>query len=195
MANRSYLYATDLLPPRDSPVSEKMPFRSIAEWNYDIPLCFKLLVSSKTDVRRSAIWTVEEPIAFAGEYAGGVAALKNFLAQVDFPGGKALIDEAVEFLDRAENQRQYFVLEVGEIFDLTTEPMASQSEKLLRSISSIQDEAAQAIASLNAQRPAQDSWLRRLFRPKRKQVDPLMPLYKLGLGNWSNILYFEFGET
>jgi hypothetical protein len=197
VANRSYLYSTDVLPPKDAPVSEKVPFRSIAEWNYDIPLCFKLLVSSNTEARRSSIWSVDEPIAFVGDYAGGVAALKRFLAQIDFPGAEALVEEAVEFLDNSENQRQHFVLEVGEIFDLSTAPMAAQAADLLKLIGSVEAEATQALASLRAHKPQQDSWLARVFggRKAKKSEDPLMPIYKLGLGNWSNVLYFEFGET
>ena len=44
MANRSYLYSADALPTAGA---EKKPQAvGIAEWNYDIPLAFRLLLSA-----------------------------------------------------------------------------------------------------------------------------------------------------
>lgn len=198
MANRSYLYASDVLPPQNAPVSDKMPYRSISEWNYDIPICFKLLLSCNPEARRSAIWNTEDPIAFVADYEAGLAALKDFLGQIDFPGAHPLINEALAFLEKSENRRRHFVLEAGEIFDLKNEPMATQSAKLLRELQGAQEQATALLVSLRqVPPPTTTSWLSRLLGGKKPApaADPLMPIYKLGLGNWSNILYFDFGET
>ena len=47
MANRSYLYASDVIPAPDvDPDRRRMTV--ISEWNYDIPVAFKLLLSGNT---------------------------------------------------------------------------------------------------------------------------------------------------
>ena len=40
------------------------------------------------------------------------------------------------------------------------------------------------------------SFFRRLLGNRRRswREDPLMPFYEIGLGAWSNVLYFQFGE-
>ncbi|QEG32123.1 hypothetical protein GobsT_69740 [Gemmata obscuriglobus] len=44
MANRSYLYAADALPT--SGAEKKPRIVDIAEWKYDIPIAFRLLLSA-----------------------------------------------------------------------------------------------------------------------------------------------------
>ncbi len=67
MANRSYLYASDVSPQQIEQWSEGQQI-GISEWNYDIPLVFKLLISGNTQPCRSLLWDESDPIALQGDY-------------------------------------------------------------------------------------------------------------------------------
>lgn len=162
MANRSYLYSTDALPSAEA--EKKPPAVGIAEWNYDIPLAFRLLLSAHPRKCRSLIWDFPEEIAIAGDYVQGVARLLRYLDRIDDPAIAELRDEARSFLTADENKRRYFILECGEIFELDSEPLAAQNDRLLSELLELE--------STSADLPAGD-------------------IESLGLGNWSNILYFD----
>ena len=66
MANRSYLYSADTLPTSD--VNQKPRVVGISEWNYDIPVAFRLLLSGYPRKCRSVIWDFPDEIAIAGDY-------------------------------------------------------------------------------------------------------------------------------
>ena len=96
MANRSYLYATDVSPQQIEQWSEGRQI-GISEWNYDIPLVFKLLISGNTQPCRSLLWDELEPIALQADYQAGVARLAQFLAQITEPSVQQDIQHALDF--------------------------------------------------------------------------------------------------
>lgn len=187
MANRCYLYATDHLP--GSPEWERQhPLQGLGEWSRDIPLTFQLLLGGNPIPVRSSIWDSEEKIAIAGEARTGLECLNAYLASLPSIAAP-LVSETAEFFSRPENFRRYFLLECGEIFDLRGKDPAAQNNALLKEIR----EMSSNIAGIPVPDPdAPRGLLMRLFG--RRSTDPLDHFYPLGLGNWSNILYYQFDE-
>jgi hypothetical protein len=190
VANRSYLYSADDLP--DSPEwGARKALQGIAEYNYDIPLVFKILLTGNPAACRSSIWETPEKIAIAGDYSRGVANLTKYLARISDPAARPLVDEAIQFLSAPKHSRQHFILECGEIFDLTKGSLADKNSALLVEIQDISAD----IDDLPAPQPAnaRTGLLSKLFR--MKAPDPLSPYYEMGLGSWSDILYFDFSQS
>lgn len=118
MANRSYLYSTNIVPGPDAEAQGRKLI-GISEYNYDIPIVFKLLLSGNPRTCPSSIWDCNDDIALLGDYDAGLANLEAFLAQIQTPAAQPLIAEALEFLRKPENHNPYFVLECGEIFEMS----------------------------------------------------------------------------
>lgn len=198
MANRSYLYSTNVIPGPDAKANGRK-LLGISEWNYDIPIVFKLLLSGNPKTCLSSIWDNTEKIALIGDYTSGVKNLEGFLSKIALPSAQTLITEAIEFLNKPENQNQYFVLECGEIFDMGDTPLLEQNFELLEKVQNLQpemDEALQSLLPPAIEQPKPVGFFSKLFgrapEPQRPEPDPMKPIYALGLGNWSNILYFDF---
>lgn len=198
VANRSYLYSTNVIPgPNAKDNGRKLI--GISEWNYDIPIVFKLLLSSNPKACPSSIWENQEEIALVGDYASGVKNLEAFLSKITVTPAQPLIAEALEFLNRPENKSEYFVLECGEIFDMRDSPLQEQNLTLLAQVKDLQPEIDLALQSLLPP-PAEPSkpvsffarLLGRTSELPKQEHDPMQSIYSLGLGNWSNILYFDF---
>jgi hypothetical protein len=162
MANRSYLYASDLIPAAGIDLSRRRMI-GISEWAYEIPWAFKQLVSVNPRRCVSSIWEGDEPIAVAGEYEPGVRRLLDFLDRLPRELVGPLADGARQFLLLAENRRQFFVLECGEIFEMEDDDLAVQADRLLKEIQQVNP-------------------------PVSTSADAI---YSLGVGNWSNVLYFD----
>lgn len=193
MANRSYLYATDHLPG-SAAWEEKKDLRSIAEWRYDIPFVFKILLSGNPTPVRSSIWDTPQLIAVAADAKAGLARLERFLAMLP-PEAKMLVDETREFFSDPRNVKKHFILEAGEIFELMDKDLGVQNLDLVAEIASI------TVDSLRLEVPAPLSaaaaklpLIRRLLlkMSRTRPVDPLRPFYDVGLGGWSSVLYFQF---
>lgn len=200
MANRSYLYSTNIVPGPDAKANGRKLI-GIAEWNYDIPIVFKLLLTGNPKTCLSSIWTNPQEIALIGDYSVGVKNLEGFLSQINLPEAQGLITEAIEFLNKPENQNQYLVLECGEIFVMSDESLLEQNLALLEQIKNIQPEIEQTLQSL-APPPVVPPKLRlvskifgRTPEPPSPAQDMMKHVYRLGLGNWSNILYFDFTDS
>ena len=197
MANRSYLYSSNLIPKADTKLSERKVI-GISEWNYAIPIVFKILVSGYPQACTSLIWKHPDQIALVADYAAGVKNLESFFTKVGCPQAQNLIAEAIAFLHTPENQNQYFVLECGEIFDMSDSPLATQNSALLEQVNNLEAEIDLALQTLKPPavietKPA--GFFTKLFgrAPKLAPThDPMQAIYALGLGNWSNILYFDF---
>lgn len=199
MANRSYLYSTNVIPGPDAQANGRK-FLGISEWNYDIPIVFKILLSGNPKTCPSSIWDNPEEIALIGDYNSGVKNLERFLSKITLPSAQTLITEAMAFLKRPENQNQYFVLECGEIFDMGDTPLMEQNLELLEQIQNLQPEMEDALQSLApVAEPKAVGFFSKLFgratEPQEPESDPMEPIYALGLGNWSNILYFDFTDA
>ncbi|GHU10393.1 hypothetical protein FACS1894185_1750 [Betaproteobacteria bacterium] len=201
MANRSYLYSTNAIPGPTAKANGRKLI-GISEWNYDIPIVFKLLLSGNPKTCLSSIWETPEEIALLGDYASGVKVLEGFLSKVTLPSAQALIAEAIKFLNKPENLNQYFVLECGEIFAMEDTPLLEQNLELFEQVKNLQPEVDAALQSLlppPVEPPKPVGFFSKLLGrtpepPKPAQV-PIESIYALGLGNWSNILYFDFTEA
>ena len=206
MANRSYLYSTNIIPEPNQNESSRV-LTGISEYNYDIPIVFKILLSGNPQACTSVIWDNPEKIALIGDYASGVQNLEAFLAKIALPEAQAPIAEALEFLKDPKNQSQYFILECGEIFEMSETPVEVQNLSLLNQVQNLQPEIAAAYQSLlspvpvASEQPKPIGFLAKLFgrRPTSPKALPVnhseQAIYDLGLGLWSNILYFDFSEA
>lgn len=196
MANRSYLYASDVSPQQIEQWSEGRQI-GISEWNYDIPLVFKLLISGNTQPCRSLLWDELDPIALQGDYQAGVARLAQFLAQITEPALQPDIQQALAFLQAPENQRRYLVLECGEIYSMDEVPMVEQNQQLLHHVQQLDAEIAAALQLFAPQPPvAAPGFFARLFGLKptqpTQQCSARDQLLRLGLGCWTNHLCYRF---
>ena len=195
MANRSYLYTTDHLP--ESPEwNEKRNLHSIAEWNYDIPLAFKLLLTGNPLAVKSSIWEIPEKIAIAGEFQSGLNALEEYLARLPCEA-ESLVKEAREFLSKPSNERKYFILECGEIFDMEEGSLEERNLSLLEEINGLRNYISEIdVPEAHILDVPKQGLIDKLFSRKQEQPksDPLEPFYGIGLGNWSNVLYFQLEE-
>ena len=120
MANRSYLYSTNL-PSDAAPDQGNRRITGISEWNYDIPLVYKILLSGNPRTCRSLIWKSDDRIALVGDYIAGAEKLLLFCDSIGHPDLLPLAREAGEFLVEARNKNRYFHLECAEVFFLSHE--------------------------------------------------------------------------
>ncbi|KAF0808544.1 hypothetical protein A6D6_00253 [Alcanivorax xiamenensis] len=191
MANRSYLYATDRIPAR-APDHPKPVVRGLSEWGYAIPLSYRLLVSVDTVMCPSMIWELDDDLALAGDYDKGVTRLCEFLARIDWPEAEALVEETKAFLLAPENRADHVVLEAAEILDMADQPLAEESRELLAGLADLDEEMERTLRHLSQVKPSAPGPLARMLG--LKPADPIAPVRELGLGNWSNVLYFDFSE-
>lgn len=201
MANRSYLYSTNARPETDAR-QKKQKLNGISEWKYAVPLVYKLLLSANPRACRSFIWDEPGPIALFGDYDAGVERLTEFLSRVTHPAAANLKDEALGFLLDEKQRGEYFVLECGEVFEMGDEPIASQNGRLLDDLRDLTAQVEAALRRVNeppiSEQQRADGWWSKLFGkgqpPKTTADERQRELYALGLGNWVDVLYFDFGE-
>ena len=186
MANRSYLFATDLVPtPGVWPAQGRMV--GISEWNYDIPPAFRLMLTGNPRKAISSIWEVQEEIAVVGDYEAGVERLLSELGRHAGAEMEALREEARAFLMDPANRRKFLVLECGEIFEMEEGSKDEQTGRLIAEI-----EALRAEPATETERPRRRGVLGRLFGIERREARAMPVDWEAyGLGNWSNVLYFE----
>jgi hypothetical protein len=194
MANRCYLYSTNFIP--GAAATEHRRAVGIAEFAYDIPLVFKLLLSGNPRPCSSLIFEGTDEIALVGDYEPGLARMLQFLDDVRHPAVPSLREEAQEFLESEENRNSYFVLEGGEVFAMTAESLIKENQKLLAELVDLEPRIVKAIAEIEARIQEEThppGFLARLFgarTPVRKD-DSSDLVYRLGLGNWTNVLFYE----
>ncbi|MBA4719790.1 MAG: hypothetical protein H2067_01590 [Alcanivorax sp.] len=191
MANRSYLYATDRIPSRAQDQSKPV-VRGLSEWAYAIPLSYRLLVSADTVICPSMIWELDDDVALAGDYDKGVKRLRDFLARIDWPEARELVEQAEAFLLAPENRADHVMLEAAEVLTMGDQPVAESSRALLAGLADLDEEMERTLRHLNQVKPSAPGPLARMLG--LKPADPLAPVRELGLGYWSNVLYFDFSE-
>jgi nucleoid DNA-binding protein len=181
MANRSYLYSIDDLPSADRTSRNVI---GLSEWASTIPLVNKLMVSGNPQLCRSMIWKNDQPIAIVGNYDLGLQLVSKFLADPHGKWSKSEAQVAIDFLSDAKNRQQFALLECGEIFGLRGSDLASKAEALLKEIKDIDNTIAKFWADNT--------------RNLDKQISPDAQQRSfadlVGLGNWSNILYFDLSR-
>jgi hypothetical protein len=197
MANRSYLYSTNVVPGTDAKRT-KHRIVGISEWDYGIPIVYKLLLTGNPRTCRSSIWEVPDHIALVGDYSLGLQRLKQLLKRIGLPAAQSSIDEALVFLEKEDNRKEYFLLECGEIFDMTAEPMEKQNSTLLEEIKNLDTEIEEVLSGLPllpVKQPKARGLLATLVgvQPSRHDAtfDARQVVSRLGLGNWSNNLYYD----
>lgn len=204
MANRSYLYSIDFMPePNLSKKGKKIT--GISEWNYGIPIIYKILLSGQPQTCNSLIWDEPEGIALIGSYDQGLSNLKKFFTRIDLPEAQKLIDEALGFLEHPDNKNKYFLLECGEIFDIDMEPsIPEQNLLLLDEIKNINPKIEIALQSLVPPKIEEPTpplgFFEKIFGKRAvpeevPEYDQSQALHSLGFGNWTNVLYFSFDNV
>jgi len=187
MANRSYLFASPYVPGPDAAGNDPKQLKGLSECKYNIPLAYRLLVSADVQLCRSMIWTdLDEPTALAGRAGAGIDRLQQFLARIDHPSVAPLRNQALNFLNSHADRNGYFVLECAEILDMGDEPLGEQAESLLRDVQNIDTEIEAAITRLA---PQKKTFWDRIFTPSQESIEE--PLRELGLGYWSDTLYYS----
>ena len=186
MANRSYLYALNGVPAPGVSASA-LEVTGISEFNYSIPLAYKLLVSSDARACQSLIWSGGAQTAIIGSYAGGVERLRAFLQRIAHPAAAPLVNATFEFLALERNQRSHFLLEPAELFCMSDQLLELQNAELLDEIRQL--EPTLEPLPIFADAAQRRSWIARLFPPPPKTLEE--PLLELGLGHWSDTLYFD----
>lgn len=193
MANRAYLYSTDHVPGSPGPQSDRR-VAGIAEWAYDVPIVFKLLVSANPKLCRSLIWDVPEQIAIVGNFEQGIQKLVAFLDRISFPEVAPLREEAVSFLTNPANRGQYFLLEAGEILEMSFESLEQGNRELFEEIQHLEPALSQAINDLTtsaSKQSNQQSFWSRFFGKAPSGAPVSDQITALGLANWSEILFYD----
>jgi hypothetical protein len=202
MANRSYLYSTNL----DSTTRKKEPtdkILSLGEYNYAIPLAFKILVSQEPKICPSVVWDYEHPIALLGDYEKGKAKLLQFLDEVRskniFPENEMidLIEKTFFFLNREDRKEQFSILECGEIYEMGDDELEEQNKQVFEEIKNIDQQMIEFysdIEKLNKEMEqlqkggnAGDEEVKKKLRNLNHKKKNL-----LGLEGWADVLYFDF---
>jgi hypothetical protein len=176
MANRSYLYSVDTIPTADRQPS---PIRSVSEFNWDIALYHRVLMTGGPRRCQSAIWPDHE-IGIVADYAAGTDRLLRLLELVRGVSEELdrSIDASREVLASDKHRGRYLLLEAGEIFDLLDEDLVDQADRLVNI--ELPGTASQVDRALAGEA---DDWVSQLASDWREQLD----LY------WADVLYFDFG--
>ncbi len=203
VANRSYLYSVD----KKFEEIEKQNIIGLSEWNYDIPLLYKILLSCDPQICKSPAasswesfdnddnYEIDENCAILADFEGGILKLKEFSKKITHHIAQKLFKEAIDFLQESNNRQKYFLLDLAEIYEMNDGSSQEQNQELIaqiRSLDNYADEVVTKLAKYNPERFANRNWLGKLFSPKIDDQE-LEELFceELGLGNWHNELYYS----
>lgn len=189
MANRSYLFASNALPHPGWDAASRSRLRGISEHAYAVPLLYRLLVSVDSRAISSAIWNNEHPLAIAGQAQAGMERALQFLQQIQHPEIAGFRAEADAFLRQHIQPGNWLILESAEVLSMDDTALETQVQQLLGRMPQIDAECSQALAALQPQ-PA--SFWQRIFKPSNESLQE--PLRELGLGGWSEHLYFSWEQ-
>lgn len=200
MANRSYLYSSNIIPGLFT--TRTRSIKGIGEYNYDIPLIYKILMSGQPQPCFSLIWEEPDPTALIADYTEGLARLSQLLVEITVPIAKPLILQTLQFLNNEENKSQYLFLECGELYYMEDKNPYKQNLEVLRDIESystmtdfsfINEELLEKTAALEKTFLEERGLVGQTLDDKTQQelnAILLQPYYDLGLGTWSNVLYY-----
>lgn len=137
MANRAYLYSAN---------KELTQFRDVSEWANEIPLFYKIILGSETQMSTSKIWNFELPIVITGDFKNGLKKFYDFLEYLETQAGidkeaiSGFRQETKDFFEKYPERELYlFFMEGGEVYDLVVDlsPLEEQNEALYDEIISI----------------------------------------------------------
>lgn len=157
MANRTYLYATDLVPSHDNAGALRR-IVGLSECRYSTPLLYRILVCGEPQLCLSNIWhfrteksAPSHPLAVAAGFEQGLARLKTLRSQVVARPAATVLDEALGFLERPENRSDYFLLELAEFFDMFAEheePKGKLHQKIAAMYETLRGEPGESLLAI-----------------------------------------------
>jgi hypothetical protein len=178
MANRSHVYLTDQLPTKAK--HKRGQFRGVCEWNWEIPISHLLLVANKPKRVQSAIWKDHE-IGIAADSKGAV---ERLLAFIDLLGQGEVksagywddcVDETKKFFASKKRKGKWFLLEAGELFDMSGNDLVKECDAVVKAIPAMVKKVDKALAG------GEKPWVSKL----RKNWEKELGLY------WSDVLYYS----
>lgn len=187
MANRSYLFSSN------GQFNDKnsLVLTGLSEWNYEIPLLYKLLFSGNNAVHcPSLIWDLEDPLAISISYEVAIDNLYCFKDAVSSIYSSETIKSAIQFLSKEGNKDEFLILEPYEIYLLNEEDCFKQQQELLAELKSFDiNKAAKDLIHSNT------THNKKAFTSifKRSSIDYSHlenSLNGLGFNEWSNNLYY-----
>jgi hypothetical protein len=184
MANRAYLYSINKIPVKGSDTAG-INIVGLSEHNWAVPIAFNVLVSGNPKICKSLIYE-DENTGILGEYEKGLECLQKLLQLVRENNVQYTevferkCREAEEFLNGKKIKQKYFFLELGEIFIMEGEILNQpqdflENNKYLRKL--IDNRDFESLNRYNFGKDLRSHWEE-----------------SLGLGYWSDILYFDFSR-
>ncbi len=191
MANRSYVFLSQTLPSEAWDAAQRAQLHGVCEHAYAVPLLQRLLVSADSRLISSAIWQQAEPLAIAGRAQAGMERALQFLQQIQHPHIEPFRQEAEHFLRSHIREDDWLILEAAEVLEMQEPPSAAaQVRSMLDHMPALNAECAQAVEKLRPQAP---NFWQKIFKPSQESLEE--PLRELGLGNWSENLYFSWDDS
>lgn len=146
MANRSYLYSLDVFPNYLKPRAI-----GLSESEYNIPLIYRILVSSAPQATESILFSGQGKIAITADYDGGVRKLEEFFSKLP-QEYKEKADNVIKFLKDYKNRQLYIHLECAEIFAMEAESddeLEKKNAELVEEIKNIDEEIKKALKRIH----------------------------------------------
>ncbi|KGJ94005.1 hypothetical protein [Colwellia psychrerythraea] len=187
MANRTYLFSSNGEPSD----SNSLVLTGLSEWNYEIPLLYKVLFSGNKAVEcQSLIWDLDEPLAISISYEVAIKNIYCFKDSVSSIYSSEIIKSAIQFLSKDENKGEFLILEPYEIYLLNGDSPYEQQQDLLAELK-----------SFDVNKIAED-FIHRYSKNNKKEFTSIFKkpsidfshledsLNHLGFNEWSNNLYY-----
>jgi len=146
MANRSYLYSLDVFPNYLKPRAI-----GLSESEYNIPLIYRILLSSAPQATESILFSGQGKIAITADYDGGVRKLEEFFSKLP-QEYKEKADNVIKFLKDYKNRQLYIHLECAEIFEMEAESddeLEKKNAELVEEIKNIDEEIKKALKRIH----------------------------------------------
>jgi len=205
MANRSYLFSTNF-DKSSYAGKENREIRGISEFDYDIPLAYKILVSQDAKIVNSIIWEYSHPIAIQGDFSKGKRKFFDFLDALvtenilDGSIWEEKMNEARGFLNSAKCKNDFFLLENGEIYEMTGEALEAQNLFLFENeILKIDDTISRHLLRIKELKQGRQnkhglfSGFGKSKKANNESDKELIILHDLlGIDYWSDVLYYNF---
>lgn len=122
MANRAYLYSADQKPAGTA--AGEIDIVGLSEFEWDIPVVYKILLSAETEAVDSTIFPNPEkedeplPVALTADYQRGLNRLALFFDNLKEHIDPEVAAKTLAFLHDPKNARKYFLLEAAEVYAL-----------------------------------------------------------------------------
>ena len=146
MANRSYLYSLDVFPNYLKPRAI-----GLSESEANIPLIYRILLSSAPQATESILFSGQGKIAITADYDGGVRKLEEFFSKLP-QEYKEKADNVIKFLKDYKNRQLYIHLECAEIFEMEVESddeLEKKNAELVEEIKNIDEEIKKALKRIH----------------------------------------------